>query len=89
MKIYLIGGKARHGKDTLGNFMKEYYEGIDKKVCIMHISNYFKQLVKDYFGWDGKEETKPRTLLQTLGTDIIRKKMGKEKTKAKCLGSDR
>ena len=26
MKIILIGGKARNGKDTLGNFMKEYYE---------------------------------------------------------------
>lgn len=75
MKIYLIGGKARNGKDTFGNFLKEYYQSFNKKVCIMHISNYIKHYAIDYFGWDGKEETKPRSLLQELGTDIIREKM--------------
>ena len=77
MKIYLIGGKARNGKDTFGNFIKDYYQSFDKKVCIMQISNYIKHFAIDYFGWDGKEETKPRTLLQELGTDIIREKMNK------------
>lgn len=76
--VYLISGKARHGKDTLAEFMKDYYESIGKKACIMHISNYIKHFAIDYFGWDGKEETKPRTLLQELGTDVIRVKMGKE-----------
>ena len=28
-------------------------------------------------GWDGSEETKPRTLLQELGTDVIRNKLNK------------
>ncbi len=28
-------------------------------------------------GWDGKEETKPRQLLQELGTDVIRNKLNK------------
>lgn len=77
MKIYLIGGKARNGKDTLASFMKEYYEKLEKKVCIMHIANYIKHFAIDYFGWDGKEETKPRSLLQELGTDLIRNKMNK------------
>ncbi|MBQ3435833.1 MAG: hypothetical protein IJH13_02315 [Bacilli bacterium] len=76
--VYLISGKARHGKDTFAGFMKDYYESIGKKACIMHISNYIKHFAIDYFGWDGKEETKPRTLLQELGTDVIRVKMGKE-----------
>ena len=35
--------------------------------------------IKDYFGWDGSEETKPRELLQRLGTDVIREKLGKER----------
>lgn len=77
MKVYLIGGKARNGKDTLASFMKEYYEGLGKKVCVMHIANYIKHFAIDYFGWDGREETKPRSLLQELGTDLIRNKMNK------------
>ncbi len=78
MKIILIGGKARNGKDTLGNFMKEYYERHGHKVCIMQISKYIKHFAIDYFGWDGREETKPRQLLQELGTGVIREKMGKD-----------
>jgi hypothetical protein len=77
MEVYLIGGKARNGKDTLGSFMKEELEAKGKKVAVMQISNYIKHFAKDYFGWDGREETKPRTLLQELGTDIIRVKMNK------------
>lgn len=77
MKYYLIGGRARHGKDTLGLFIKEYYETQGKKACIMHISNYIKQFALNYFGWDGQDETKPRTLLQELGTGVIREKMNK------------
>ena len=34
-----------------------------------------KGYLKDYFGWDGLEDTKPRKMLQELGTDIIREKM--------------
>ncbi len=77
MKLYLIGGKARQGKDTLGQYLKQEYEKLGKKVCIMQVSSYIKHLIKDYFGWDGSEETKPRELLQKLGTDIIRVEMNK------------
>ena len=77
MKVYLISGKARHGKDTIGNFIQEIYEAKGLKVCRSQISKYLKVYIKDYFGWDGKEETKPRTLLQELGTDIIREKLNK------------
>ena len=76
--IYLICGKARNGKDTIANYIKDYYEEIGKKPCIMHISNYIKHFAIDYFGWDGNDETKPRSLLQELGTDIIRVKMKKD-----------
>lgn len=77
MKVYLISGKARHGKDTTANYFVKHYEINGKKACVMHIGNYIKHFAKDYFGWDGREETKPRTLLQELGTDIIREKLGK------------
>lgn len=77
MKVYLISGKARHGKDTTATYFVKHYELLGKKACVMHIGNYIKHFARDYFGWDGREETKPRTLLQTLGTDIIREKLGK------------
>lgn len=33
---------------------------------------------KELSDWDGSEETKPRDLLQQLGTEIIREKLNKE-----------
>lgn len=77
MRVYLISGKARNGKDTIATDMKEYYESIGKKACVMHIANYIKHFAIDYFDWDGREETKPRSLLQKLGTEVIREKMNK------------
>ena len=79
MKIYLISGAARNGKDTIGDFLTEEYNKRNKKVCRSQISKYIKLYVKDYFGWDGSEETKPRELLQTLGTNVIREKLNKPK----------
>lgn len=77
MKIFLVSGASRHGKDTIGNFIEEYCHEENIKVCRTQIAKYLKMYIKDYFGWDGSEETKPRTLLQELGTDIIREKMNK------------
>lgn len=77
MKIYMIGGKARNGKDTLAGFMKKYFDEYGEKACIMHIGNYIKHFAIDYFGWDGNDETKPRTLLQQIGTEVIREGMNK------------
>lgn len=79
MKVYLISGPARNGKDTIGDFLEEEYKKKGLKVCRSQISKYLKCYVKDYFGWDGREETKPRELLQQLGTDVIREKLKKDR----------
>ena len=76
--IFLICGKARHGKTTTGNFMREYYESNNKKVANTLIALYLKTYAEKFFGWDGNPETKPRELLQQLGTEIIRRKLNKE-----------
>ncbi len=75
MKVYLVSGKARHGKDTIAGFLKEELEKRGKKVCYVRYATYIKYYAKEYFGWDGSEETKPRELLQYLGTEIIRNKI--------------
>ena len=57
-KIYLICGRARHGKDTIAG-------------------KYIKFYAMEMTDWDGSEESKPRKLLQELGTDVIRNKLNK------------
>lgn len=74
-KLYFIGGKARSGKSTVGTMIKEEYEGKGKKAVILSHSRYHKDYIKSFFGWDGSEDTKPRELLQQLGTEIIREKL--------------
>lgn len=73
MKIIMICGKARSGKDTLTDYL---IPGLESgKVCRIQISQYIKYYAMKYFGWDGKEETKPRDLLNKIGTEIIREKI--------------
>lgn len=79
MKIYLISGPARNGKDTIGDFLEKDYKEKGYKVCRTQIAKYLKMYIKDYFGWDGSEESKPRELLQRLGTNVIREELGKER----------
>ena len=73
MKIYLVCGKAKSGKNTVSSIMKEYLEKNGEKVCEIQITRTIKGYIKDYFGWDGREETKPRKLLQDLGNKIRNK----------------
>lgn len=73
MKIYVIGGKAKSGKNTVSKIMKEYLENNNTSVCEIQITRTIKGYAKDYFGWDGNEDTKPRKLLQDLGNSIREK----------------
>ena len=76
--IYLISGKARHGKDTFSGYLKRAYEEKGKKVIVTQLSKYIKYYAREITGWNLTEEDKPRELLQVLGTNIIREKLGKE-----------
>jgi hypothetical protein len=76
--IYVISGKARNGKDTIALELKDIYEKKGKKVINLAYGSYIKEYAKKISNWDGSEETKPRELLQTLGTDIIRNQIDSE-----------
>lgn len=74
-KIYIICGKARHGKDTIAQIIKDYYASYQYDILNLQYSSYVKEYAKKISNWDGSEETKPRELLQQLGTNIIRDKI--------------
>lgn len=74
LTIYLISGKARHGKTTVANMIRDYYEERNKLGVVTSFNRYIKLYAKDISDWAGKDETKPRKLLQKLG-DILREKL--------------
>lgn len=71
-KIFILAGKSRHGKDTTADFIRNYYEQKGLKTINLMNSYYLKDYIKRITDWDGSDETKPRELLQQLGTDLIR-----------------
>ena len=74
MKVILISGKARHGKDTTAGFLKSALEADGNSVLVAHYGDLVKYVCKTFFGWDGEKDEKGRTLLQKVGTDAIRAK---------------
>lgn len=79
MKVYVIGGKAKSGKNTLGEFIKEELKEAGYKPCIMHITEPLYNYARNYFMWDSLTDDKPREFLQKMGIEIIKEKMGKKK----------
>ena len=76
--IFLMCGKAKHGKDTFSGYLKDVYEKNGKKVIITQLSKYIKYYAREISGWNLTEEDKPRELLQQLGTGVIREHLNKE-----------
>ena len=55
MKVYVISGKARHGKDTVALDIKEIYENKRLKVINLAYGSYIKEYAKRISNWDGAE----------------------------------
>lgn len=69
--IIPIIGKARHGKDSFSEFLKESIEEKNKGKClIIKYGDYLKFICKEYFSWNGEKDEKGRSLLQYVGTGI-------------------
>ena len=75
MKIILLAGKANSGKDSSAEYFDEYYRSKGLDVVNIQIAYYIKMYAKQIAKWDGDNETKPRQLLQDLGTELIRKQI--------------
>ncbi len=73
IKLFILSGKARSGKDLVYSFIKNYYD--NKKAINISFGYYIKDYAKRVSDWDGSEETKPRELLQSLGIELVKNKI--------------
>lgn len=74
MKLICISGKAGHGKDFAGGLIKKDLESRGERVVISHYADLVKYVAKSFFDWNGEKNEHGRTLLQKIGTDIVRRK---------------
>ncbi len=73
MKIITIAGKAQHGKDTTAELLKNRLEVCkEKKVLLTHYGDLLKYVCEKFFNWDGKKDEAGRSLLQYVGTEVVR-----------------
>jgi hypothetical protein len=70
-KVICISAKARHGKDTAAELLKEYLEYKGQRVLITHYADLLKFICRNYFSWNGEKDEAGRTLLQHIGTDVV------------------
>lgn len=78
MKIFVIGGKAKCGKNTFGEYLREELKDYGYRPCVMHITEPLYSYARNYFQWNGDEDDKPREFLQKMGIEIIQQKLGKK-----------
>lgn len=75
MKIICISGKAGSGKDASAAMIKELLEGRNaERVLITHYADLLKFMCKSFFEWDGQKDERGRSMLQYIGTDVVRKR---------------
>ena len=72
VKILTISGKAQSGKDTSAGFIYEELAGRGYKVLLTHYADLLKWMCANYFKWNGQKDEPGRTILQKVGTDVIR-----------------
>ena len=78
MKLYVIGGKAKSGKNTFGILLREELKEYGYKPCVMHLTTPLYSYAENYFEWNENSDEKPREFLQKMGVEIIKEKLGKK-----------
>lgn len=74
MKFICVSGHAQNGKDTTAKMISDCLNVKGHKPLIVHYADLVKFICKMYFNWDGEKDEYGRSLLQKVGTDIVRAK---------------
>ena len=72
MEVFLLSGKSGSGKDALANIMAQKLENAGCRTLILHFADLVKYYAKQYYGWGGEKDEEGRSLLQRIGTGIMR-----------------
>lgn len=70
----MISGHAQNGKDTVARMLREQMELEEKSVLITHYADLLKYICRTFFHWNGQKDAIGRSILQRVGTDIVRRK---------------
>ncbi|MCI8575537.1 MAG: hypothetical protein HFI09_03615 [Bacilli bacterium] len=70
MRIFLIAGKARSGKYSVAESIKNYYDQNNEKTVLTEFSKYIKLFASEMIDWEYNKEPKPRRFLQNMGSFI-------------------
>lgn len=70
IKLFIISGKARSGKDEVSKIIKNYYK--EKKSITISFAYYLKDYINRIYG---NFLEKPRDILQEMGIDLIKNKI--------------
>ena len=73
IKIFAVSGKAQHGKDTFAEILYEELTNKGHRVIMTHYADLVKYIARTFFNWNGEKDEKGRSLLQYVGTDVVRK----------------
>lgn len=73
MRVITISGHAQNGKDTTAGILADKLREDGNLVLIMHYGDLVKYVCKTLFNWDGKKNERGRSLLQYVGTDVVRR----------------
>lgn len=68
----ILSGKSGSGKDAVAKFMKEELAKHGKKALVIHYADAVKWFCKDFLNWNGEKDEVGRSLLQMVGTDLVR-----------------
>lgn len=74
MKIITISGKAQHGKDTVGALLCDTLRSKGYNVLVTHYADLLKYIAMKFFDWNGIKDEQGRSILQYVGTEIVRTK---------------
>lgn len=72
-KVITISGRAGAGKDTFANMLEDMLAQSGERVLVAHYADLLKYILTTFFAWDGKKDEHGREMLQTVGTDIVRR----------------
>ena len=71
--IFLISGKAGHGKNEVAAALSDQLMRDGYTVLNIAFADMVKQCLKLYYDWDGNKDVAGRAMLQRLGTEQLRK----------------